>query len=388
MADISQRMPERPADAPLKILLLGDASNFHNCLAGGLRSMGHDVTVASDGTRWMDTHRDIDFARRLPGKAGGLLLWLKIKGMLNSRLAGYDVVSVNSTSFAWLRPGRLRKLFDHILARNRHVFVSALGTDSLYVRTCLGADTPLKYSEWRVGGQPTAYARSSQSAADAWLSPALSDLCDYIFAKTEGAVTALYEYDKVCRTVMPDSKVAYGGIPVDTSSVAFSGINGHDGKLRLFLGRHAARTLEKGTDKLCVAAQRVVSAHPDLCQLEIVENLPYDAYLQRLRNADIVLDQLYSYTPATNALLAMAMGKVVVSGGEPEYYDFIGEQDNRPIINAVPDDDDALFRSIEHAVVNRSALVDRGIRSREFVVKHNDVAVVAKRFLDFWKSKF
>ena len=109
--------------------------------------------------------------------------------------------------------------------------------------------------------------------------------------------------------------------------------------------------------------------------------------MERLRDADIVLDQLYSYTPATNALLAMAMGKVVVSGGEPEYYDFIGEYDNRPIINAVPDDDEALFRSIEEAVLNPRSLIERGIKSREFAIKHNDADVVAKRFIDFWKSK-
>lgn len=131
----------------------------------------------------------------------------------------------------------------------------------------------------------------------------------------------------------------------------------------------------------------MADAHSDKCTLDIVENLPYSEYLKRLRNADIVLDQLYSYTPATNAMLAMAMGKVAVSGGEPEFYDFIGEKENHPIVNAVPDDDDALYRAVEDAVVHRERLADLGARSREFVVRHNDVDVVAKRFIDFWTSK-
>ena len=38
---------------------MGDASNLHRCLADALREMGHSVTVASDGTKWMDTKRDI-----------------------------------------------------------------------------------------------------------------------------------------------------------------------------------------------------------------------------------------------------------------------------------------------------------------------------------------
>lgn len=48
----------------MKILLLGECSNLHWTLAQGLRRLGHDVTVASDGSRWMDNKRDIDLSRR------------------------------------------------------------------------------------------------------------------------------------------------------------------------------------------------------------------------------------------------------------------------------------------------------------------------------------
>ena len=47
----------------MKILLLGDASNYHVALAKGLRTLGHDVTVASNGSKWMKTPRDIDLYR-------------------------------------------------------------------------------------------------------------------------------------------------------------------------------------------------------------------------------------------------------------------------------------------------------------------------------------
>ena len=387
MSGLSENKYCQIDNKPLKILLLGDASNFHNCLAQGLRRMGHDVTVASDGTTWMNTERDIDLSRPLPGKAGGMMLWLKIKSMLAKRFSGYDVVSVNGTCFATLRPKRLRAIFDFVLRHNRRVFVSVLGSDSHYVGTCTGKNPPLKYSEWEVYGKPTAYAIANQAEIAEWLLPELSELCYHIYERSEGAVSALYEYNEICRSIVSDDRLAYGGIPIDTKSIDYSGINSSRGKINLFLGRHAARILEKGTDRLYEAARRVMDAHPDLCTLDVVENIPYAEYVKRLRDADIVLDQLYSYTPATNALLAMAMGKVVISGGEPEYYDFIGEYDNRPIINAVPDDDEALFRSIEEAVLTPRSLIDRGIKSREFAIKHNDVDVVAKRFIDFWKSK-
>lgn len=47
----------------MKILLLGEASNLHWTLAEGLRTLGHDVTVVSNGSGFMDNRRDIDLRR-------------------------------------------------------------------------------------------------------------------------------------------------------------------------------------------------------------------------------------------------------------------------------------------------------------------------------------
>lgn len=386
MADKSDKI-QTTAVAPLRILLMGDASNYHRCLAEGLRRLGHEAVVASDGTRWMNTERDIDLSRPLPGKAGGFLLWFIIKRLLSRKFSDYDIVSVNGTNFASLRPERLRILFNHLLSHNKSVFVSVLGTDTHYVRACTGDNPPLRYDEWQINGKPSDYARASREEAKQWLAPELSALCRDVYARSVGAVTALYEYHKVYQTAVPDDRLAYGGIPIDTASIDYVGANTAGRKVRLFLGRHTERSLEKGTDRLLAAARRVVDAHPEACTLDIVENIPYADYLKRLQEADVVLDQLYSYTPATNALLAMAMGKTVVSGGEPEYYDFIDEHDNRPIVNAVPYDDEALYRAIEDVVMHPSALADRGEKSREFVIRHNDTEVVARRFIDFWRSK-
>ena len=47
----------------MKILLLGDYSNVHATLAAGLRALGHEVTLASDGDGWKGYARDIDLKR-------------------------------------------------------------------------------------------------------------------------------------------------------------------------------------------------------------------------------------------------------------------------------------------------------------------------------------
>lgn len=47
----------------MKILLLGEYSSLHSTLADGLRLLGHEVTVASDGCKWMENERDINLSR-------------------------------------------------------------------------------------------------------------------------------------------------------------------------------------------------------------------------------------------------------------------------------------------------------------------------------------
>ena len=47
----------------MKILLLGDYSNVHNTLAEGLKALGHDCVVASNGDHWKNYPRDIDLKR-------------------------------------------------------------------------------------------------------------------------------------------------------------------------------------------------------------------------------------------------------------------------------------------------------------------------------------
>ena len=44
----------------MRILLIGEYSNVHATLAEGLRALGQQVTVVSNGDFWKDYPRDID----------------------------------------------------------------------------------------------------------------------------------------------------------------------------------------------------------------------------------------------------------------------------------------------------------------------------------------
>lgn len=368
-----------------KILLLGDYSNCHRALSAGLRSLGCDVTVASDGSKWMQCDRNVDITRA-KGKIGGMVHAARLHWHLRRNLSGFDIVSLNDPNFASLRPERLRPLFDLLRRQNGSVFLTAMSGDSAYHDMLAAADSPLRYSEWFIDGLPSRLMQAYPDHWEDWHNKALLDYQDYVFDRLDGAVSVLYEYHLGMERRLGKEATAYGGIPIQTELFEPVGLPENPEKVRLFLGRDRNRKLSKGTDLLEEAARRVVERNPSKAELIIVENRPYDDFVELLKSAHIVLDQVYSYTPATTALMAMAYGLNVVSGGEPEFYDFIGEKDNRPVINA-PVGFDALTRTLEDIVRNPQQIRERGIRSREFVMKHNDSRLVARRFLDFWNER-
>lgn len=373
-------------DSQPSVLLLGDYSNCHATLASGLAAQGCRVTVASDGSRWMDCPRDVDISRRHGGKLGGLLHYLNMRRLLASDLSGFDIVAVYDPVFAMLRPERLRPLFGRLRRNNHRVFLTAMSTDLAFLDMLEAPGTPLRYSEWFVEGKPNRYLLANRPRWDNWHSAAMRCWQEEFFDKIDGAVSVLYEYHLGMERRLGASRCAYGGIPVDCRRFAPSGQVRPDETVRFFLGRDRTRKLMKGSDLLEEAARNVVRRNPGLASLEIVENVPFAQFIKNLEEADVVLDQIYSYTPATTALMAMAMGTATVSGGEEDFYNFIGEYENRPVVNA-PLTVAELENTLEGLLQQSHTLAERGRASRRFVLKHNEAGVVARRFLDFWLSK-
>ncbi|MDE6301721.1 MAG: glycosyltransferase family 1 protein [Muribaculaceae bacterium] len=369
----------------MKILLLGDYSNLHACLATGLRRMGHDAAVASDGGGFMNTEYTLSLRRSLPGPAGGAFLFAKM--LWSGVFRGYDVVSIISPAFATLRPARLRQVFRMLRRHNGAVFLNAAGTDKAFMDMVLSDRSPLQYNEYFLSPGNPNHANDAVLRADTrWREGEIGRWCDEVYSGVNGITTALYEYHKAFELLGTGVPLEYVGIPVDLQSVKpIDRILAADGKVNLFLGRHSHRKAFKGTDVLERVARRVVAENPERSSLEIVENLPYAEYVKRMRSADVVIDQLYSYTPATNALLAMAAGQAVVSGGEEEYYRFIGEEKLRPIINVVPDEE-RIHGILTSAVQNPEDIRNRGAQGREFVERHNSVDKVADRSVKFWEA--
>ena len=365
----------------MKILLMGEASNLHWTLAEGLRALGHEVTVASNGSNWMDNRRDISLVR----KSYGLFDSLKYVGDILRhlpRFTGYDIVQVKNPIFLDLRPEKNRQIFRFLKAHNRKIFLDALGTDYYFAALCHRKDF-FRYSHFRPNpGQEI--SGPLKKVLDDWLSSPLKEVSIEMAENADGIIACLYEYYAAYADIHP-GKLAYIPIPINLSGHPPRPPKTDFDTVNFFIGIQRDRSRAKGTDVMYDVLQEVQRKYPEACRIRKVESVPLEQYNRLMYESDVLIDQLYSYTPATNALGAMAKGIVAVSGAEPEYYDFIGERELHPIVNVRPDRDD-IFRQFEQLILRRDDIPRRAQESRTFVEKHHDHIQVARQYLDFWEK--
>lgn len=362
----------------MKILLIGEYSNVHATLAEGLRTLGHQVSVVSNGDFWKDYPRDIDVAR-IPGKIGGMRLMIKLWSLL-PQMRGYDIVQLINPMFFELKAERLFFFYRWLRRHNKRVFFGAFGMDWYWVHECT-YNKPLRYSDFNFGNQVRSDEVAIRGQQD-WLGTTKERLNKMIAEDCDGIITGLYEYQACYKPHFPD-KTRFIPFPIkmpDNSSTTKL----HN-KLNLFIGISKKRSAYKGTDIMLKAAEAIVTQYPQQVVLKIADGVPFAQYEQMLNTSDVILDQLYSYTPAMNALLAMAKGIIVVGGGEPENYEILGEKELRPIINVEPTYD-SVYHELEQLVLYPERIPVLQQQSVEYIKRHHDYIPIAKQYEQFYLS--
>ena len=365
----------------MKILLLGEYSNVHWTLAEGLRTLGHQVTVVSDGDLWKNYKRDIDLSRHSLSHADTLRYYIKAWSTI-LRLRGYDVVQIINPIFLDLRASRIRPFYNYLRRHNRHIVMGAFGMDHYWVKTCLDCKT-FRYSDFNIGPRPRTQETFNQEFMHDWLSGEKKDLNTYIAADCDAIVSGLCEYDMCYRPVFPQ-KTTYIPMPIVAPSEPLTNPTVST-PLRILIGIQKTRSEYKGTDIMLRALCRVKAKYPDRLEIVKVENMPFDQYCRLMRTCDVIVDQLYSYTPAMNALQAMAEGMVVVGGGEPENYEILGETELRPIVNVQPNEGDC-YRQIEQLVLHPERIPQMKHDSVEYIRRHHNHIKVAKQYEKVYES--
>ena len=354
----------------MRILLLGEYSNVHATLAEGLRQLGHEVTVASNGDFWKNYPRDIDLSRQ-PGKLGGLKLMAKIYAQL-SRWRGYDVVQLINPMFIELKAERIFPIYRYLRKHNKKVVLCAMGMDWYWVNECTNKK-PLRYSDFNIGDQLRTDEPALREQRD-WLGTSKERLNRLIANDCDQIIAGLYENYVCYEPYFKKTHFIPLPIKMPTSS------NTHQSTpIKIFLGISKGRSAYKGTDIMLRAAEDVLRAHPDKMKLIKAEGIPFNEYQKLMDGSDAILDQLYSYTPSMNPLLAMSKGIICIGGGEPENYEILGEKELRPIINVQPTYE-SVHKEIEQLITHPECIPELKRQSIEYVRRHHEYIKVAKQY--------
>lgn len=361
----------------MRILLIGEYSNVHWTLAQGLRQLGHTVTVLSNGDFWKDYPRDLSAVRK-PGKWGGVRYLCRICSLL-PRLRGYDVVQFINPMFVELMAKRVFPIYRYLRRHNGCLVLGAFGMDYYWVHENL-TRKPLRYGDFNIADTLRDTADTRREIAD-WIGTAKERLNTTMANECQRIVAGLYEYWACYHPLFPD-KTKYIPFPI---KVADSVEVTHEGKLKMFIGINKERSSYKGTDIMLAAAQQLASRRPDLVELRVVESVPFATYRELMNGSDVILDQLYSYTPSMNPLEAMAHGIICVGGGEPECYDILHEDSLRPIINVLPTYE-SVYQQLEWLALHPEKIVELKRQSVEFVRKHHDYLKVARQYAALYEE--
>ena len=383
----------------MRILLLGEYSNVHHTLAEGLKTLGHEVLLVSNGDFWKNYPRDIDVSRR-PGRLGGLMLASKLLRLL-PRMRGFDVVQLINPMFVELKAERIFPLYRFLRRHNRHMVLGSYGMDYYWVKVHTD-EKPLRYSDFNVGSKVRHDEVAERDRRD-WLNTEKGRLNQLIAHDCDAIVTGLYEYQVTYQPLFPQ-KTRFIPFPIAPATVTTATPPGSDistggsqqtpasaatereaRPIRVFAGISKGRSVYKGTDIMLKAALDVAAKYPERMEVQVAEGIPFDQYQHMMDGSDVILDQLYSYTPAMNALLAMQKGIVVVGGGEPENYEILNERELRPIINVQPCYE-SVYHELEQLALSPQRLARLKDESRQYVSRHHDYIKVAQQYQSLYEE--
>lgn len=364
----------------MRVLLIGEFSNVHWTLAEGLRKLGHEVTVLSGGDGWKNYKRDINLDLSSKKKT----LQFLYRFFTSKDFTSYDVVQL--IHFRFLFPEKRdflnRAAFEFLKRNNKKIFLGALGDDYFWMNAC--RENRFRYSQFDI---------QAENINDPCFQLALSYLEEkskkgnaFIADNVNGITAGLYDYYHAYEHTRYADKLAFIPLPINMEEFPAVQKDSSKEKVHIFMGVQKNRDKWKGTDILNSILEEFSQQYPDRIIYDKVSNLPFDEYVKRYDAADILVDQLYSYSVAMNSLSAMAKGKIVMGGGEPEMYEILNERQNFPVINVIPEKQQ-IWQQLEALVERKHEFPQMSRNNRDFIIKHHDYIKVAQAYVNFWNSK-
>lgn len=369
----------------MRILIIGEYSGFAKNLKRGFKCLGHDTIVFSwgDGSKKISSDFPEDFNIKVANITIGSFqikgTWI-IRNIIESFTFNKKVRSISRN-----------ELFDVVFLLN-HDFIRfkrqfwkpyfTIDTIKKIVKNSNGIYLSLCGNDFVFNSYLSNIRKANPSDVLQRQRPTKREIEVFETFKSEilQVIPVMYEYAEPYRnsklakdfTVMPTIP-----LPLWIDGIDFC--NTINGKIVIF---HGLNRDSKGTSIIAEALSEIKKIYSDRVEVVIDGHLPLNDYLNILKNANIVIDQCYGFSYGMNAIYSMAMGKVVLSGNEPECKAEFNRPD-LPIVNIEPNTNQ-IVQELSRLIENPKLIEEISIKSRKFVEEFHESKIVAKQYLDIF----
>lgn len=356
----------------MKVLLLGEFSSLHKYLKEGLLELGVEVKFGSDGDVWKKVGGgDFELIKR--GANDSYIKKIKSRIFdqykLVSHLKGYDIVQLINPHIFY--PIEWPHLIRSIKRNNRRISLCAAGDD--YAVFCAYKKHFMDYYAYDYDKRIyDFYNRKNISGLlrikNYHKTIELSDIIipsSYVYEKA-------YSCNSKCtRTIL---------FPINCKTIEYKE-NRINEKIIFFHGIN--RELAKGTYFIRSALERLQYNYPNDVEIIIDGKMPFDKYVKVLSKTNVLLDQCTSYCYGINSCVAMAEGKVVLSGNHSAMRSHLGI--DPPVIGIKPDVD-YIYKKLIWILENKNKISEIGYKSRKYIEEYHDHVKIAQQYMDEWNK--
>lgn len=359
----------------MKILLFGEYSGFFNCLKDGLKELGHDVFLASNGDYYKDYPSDLRWDSHL--HLGILQPFYEVFNCWRHRKEyhGYDVVLFISPSLFGYYPWLNRFMYKPILKNNKLTYLVSSG---LY-------RYGFKFWHSKIGTKYYNYCHCDFLGCKN--KHQIRQMTDEGSVKWEeefmrqltGIIPIWYEYAEPYREFPNLCKAIR--TPININKFQYKPNKVIDGKVVFF---HGLTRPCKGGEYIIAAFDKMREKHKDDAEFIAAGGLPFDEYMKIIDRTNVVVDDANSYSFCMNAFFSMLKGKIIMGGAEPEGNAELGYEDV-PVVNICPDVDQ-ICASIEYIIEHKNDIEAWGLKSRKFVERYHNYVDVAKDYENLFRQ--